>query len=72
MAKFEILSTKAPEYDPSRTTGDQVEKTSLVVEWSDEPTASNLRRFEAQHPPHLYDAFHYVEGVGKLDGERTV
>jgi len=66
MAKFEILSTKTPEYDPSRTTGDQVEKTSLVVEWSDEPTASNLRRFETQYPPHLYDAFHYAEGIGAI------
>ena len=66
MSSFEIISTEAPEYDPSRTTGDGISKTSLVVEWSGEPTNWELRHFEEQYPPHIYSAFHYAEGAGKF------
>lgn len=66
MPSYEITSTIEPDHDPARTTGDQVAATSLVVEWSSEPTYEELRRFENMYPPHLYSAFHYVEGVGKV------
>lgn len=41
MSSFEIISTEAPEYDPSKTTGDGMSKTSLVVEWSTKPSDNN-------------------------------
>ena len=66
MAKFEIITENTPEYDPSRTTGDPVDRTTLIVQWSDVPNTSELRRFEDQRQPHLYSAFHFVEGSGVI------
>ncbi|WP_282078717.1 hypothetical protein [Epibacterium ulvae] len=66
MATYEIVQTETPKYDPSRTTGDQTEKTSLIVEWTDEPSDRELRRFADQYPPHLYEVFHYCEGLGSF------
>ncbi|MGR3792765.1 hypothetical protein [Vannielia sp. SX4] len=64
MAHYEIITEEAPEYKPSRTTGDPVGRTKVIVEWKDVPSSDDLKRFEDQRPPHLYSAFHFVEGVG--------
>lgn len=66
MMKYEILSTKEPEYDPQATTGDRVERTELWVSWDERPSPAAKRHFENLYPIHLYDAFHFVEGVGSV------
>ena len=71
MASYEIVTTETPKYDPSRTTGDQPEKISLIVEWTDEPSDRELRRFADQYPLHLFDVFHYCEGLGQVPRNQT-
>ena len=66
MATYEVTYSKEPEYNPGRTTGDPVIRTELSVEWTGRPSDDELRRFEQTYPAHLFSAFHYVEGVGKV------
>lgn len=66
MATYDITLTDAPEVDPSATTGDAQLPAQVTVEWNRRPSEDEIRRFEDQYPPHMYAAFHYVEGVGKV------
>jgi len=65
-ATYDVSVVKEPEHNPNQTTGDPVEPTELSVGWSVRPSEQQIALFEREYPPHLYSAFHYVEGIGKI------
>lgn len=67
---YQIVTITEPERDPNATTGDPVGRTELMVKWDEPPSTASLRRFTDQYPVHFYDAFHFVEGMGKVETQR--
>ena len=65
-ATYDVQVVKTPEPNPNATTGDPVERAELSVQWIGYPTERQIEVFEREYPPERYDAFHYIEGVGKV------
>ena len=59
MQPTDVIVTNEPERDLGATTGDAQPRTEITVGWPGVPSEIDLRAFEQQYPPHLYDTCHW-------------